>query len=97
MISVVFSEAAELELNDAAAHYEVETVGLGVAFIVEVEKATRLLSENVALGQLVTADVRKWPLPRFPYALIYKVSGAELRILAVANFRRRPFYWRGRT
>ena len=33
---------------------------------------------------------------RFPYSLVSSVREHELRILAVAHQKRRPFYWRGR-
>ena len=35
-------------------------------------------------------------LLRFPYSLVYSVREHEMRILAVAHQKRRPFYWRGR-
>ena len=32
----------------------------------------------------------------FPYALFYSLYAQEVRILAVAHQRRRPFYWEDR-
>jgi hypothetical protein len=32
----------------------------------------------------------------FPYRLIYRVEGEEIRIYAVAHVRRKPGYWRRR-
>ncbi len=33
---------------------------------------------------------------RFPYSLVYSVRPNEIRIVAVAHQKRRPFYWRAR-
>jgi hypothetical protein len=30
---------------------------------------------------------------RFPYAIIYWAEGIDVRVLAVADLKRRPFYW----
>jgi len=37
--------------------------------------------------------VRRKQLGRFPYQLLYRVDGEEIRILAVMHKRRRPLYW----
>ena len=39
---------------------------------------------------------RSAALPKFPYALVYRVLTDRVQILAVAHARRRPGYWRGR-
>jgi len=33
---------------------------------------------------------------RFPYAVLYSIVGDQIRVMAVAHDRRRPFYWSGR-
>jgi len=33
---------------------------------------------------------------KYPYALMYRVSGKDVLILAVAHQRRRPGYWKVR-
>jgi toxin ParE1/3/4 len=47
-------------------------------------------------GPLIRGRVRKKPLVKFPYSLIYSIRSDEFRLLAVAHQKRRPFYWRGR-
>ena len=94
--SLRLHEDAELELNDATDYYDRESDGLGDAFIDEVEagfdriRAYPKASAEVALG------VRKLVLARFPYSLVYEVRDDDIRILAVAHQRKRPYYWRGR-
>ena len=94
---VTFNELAERELNDAAQFYEHERSGLGAAFIVEVRRCTAAVVEHPQSSPVVLGSIRRRLCQRFPYALLYTVAGAELRILAVMNLKRRPGYWVGRT
>ncbi len=92
-----FNELAERELNDAVQYYEHEQAGLGAAFITEVRRCTAAIAEYPEAGTLTQGAVRRRLCQRFPYGLLYKIAGNELRILAVMNLRRRPGYWVGRT
>jgi plasmid stabilization system protein ParE len=96
-VRVAFNELAERELNDAAQYYEHEQPGLGVAFIAEVRRCVEVLAEHPESGPGVLGAIRRRLCQRFPYGLLYTVSGDELRILAVMNLKRRPLYWVGRT
>ena len=40
--------------------------------------------------------IRQGPVRRFPYGMFFVELAAEIRVLAVAHNRRRPFYWRER-
>ena len=93
---VTFNELAERELIDAAAYYEVEQPGLGEAFIRTVERCTAAIVALPSAGTPVYGAVRRRLCQRFPYALLYKATNTEIRILAVMNLRRRPGYWVGR-
>lgn len=89
-------ETAEAEINEAADFYDLENPGLGSIFINEIEKAVGLILEYPEAALLLRGKVRKKPLLKFPYALIYSVHPQEIRLVAVAHQKRRPFYWRGR-
>jgi len=89
-------ETAEAEINEAADFYDLEDPGLGSVFIDEVERAIESISQFPGAAQLVRGCVRKKPLVKFPYSLVYSVRPDEVRLLAVAHQKRRPFYWRGR-
>ena len=90
---VTFNELAERELNDAAQYYEQEESGLCEAFIGEVRRCTDTIVQHPKGGPIVLGGIRRRLCQRFPYALLYTVSGNELRILAVMNLKRRPGYW----
>jgi toxin ParE1/3/4 len=90
---VEFFPAAEQELLDAAAEYEVRLSGLGRDFILEIERLSSVLIQLPSLGEKLDPIHRRIPLRRFPYALIFRRDGEVIRIVAVAHRRRRPRYW----
>ena len=92
-----FNPLAERELNDAAQYYELESTGLGVAFLVDIERSCNSLLEYPESGAVVTGAIRRRLLSRFPYALLYRLRPDVMRILAVMNLKRRPTYWIGRS
>ena len=87
--------AAE-ELRGAIAYYESESTGLGEAFLHEIERCTETILDYPEAAPIVSGSVGRRLTQRFPYALIYSIRSTEIRILAVMNLRRRPFYWTGR-
>lgn len=85
------------ELTVAAAFYaERADNALGLLLISEFERALGVLSDNPELGAVWQGAVRRFPLRRFPYNLVYQVKPEELRIIALAHQRRRPGYWKNR-
>jgi toxin ParE1/3/4 len=85
------------DLNDAAAFYtERANDKLGFALISEFERAIGMPSGNPELGATWRGSVRRFPLRRFPYSLVYQITPQGLRVIALAHQRRRPSYWQGR-
>lgn len=91
-----FTPEAREELLEAIQHYESESPGLGAAFLVAAQEGLEQLLAFPQSAPLVSGKVRRLVLNRFPYNLVYSLRGEEIRILAVMNQKRRPFYWRGR-
>ena len=91
-----FHPLAARELVDAARYYEIESPGLGGLFLDAAERCERAILEHPLAGCVVHSDVRRRLLRSFPYALLYKVKGESVRILAVMNLKRRPLYWASR-
>jgi plasmid stabilization system protein ParE len=89
-------EVAEAEINEAADFYDVKSPGLGSVFVDEIERAMGRISEFPEAAPLVGGRVRKRSIAKFPYSVVYSVRPDEIRVLAVAHQKRRPFYWRGR-
>ena len=94
-MNVSFNPLAEQELNDATGYYEVESSGLGAAFLPEVERSCQAIAEYPKAAPVVVGSIRRRLVSRFPYALLYSVRSDHVRILAVMNLKRRPAYWDG--
>lgn len=89
--------AALADLKDAAAFYtERADNALGLALISEFERVLKLLADKPELGAMWRGTVRRLPLRRFPYKLVYQIQPQELRVIALAHQRRRPGYWKNR-
>ncbi len=85
---------ADRELTDSALYYAREAdAELGLAFIATFERALDLLCSNPQLGAPWRNERRRFPLPRFPYSIIYYIKGEELRVIAIAHHARKPGYW----
>lgn len=96
MISSVSPEA-DRELSEGAIFYAREAnAEVGLAFILEYERALALLCGYPHLGALWRNGLRRFPLRKFPYSIVYYGRGEELRVIALAHHRRRPSYWSGR-
>jgi len=96
-MKLVIVPQALSELHDAAAFYKGKgDVSLGLAFVAEFERTTNLVLENPMLGAIFRGSLHNYIFRRFPYRIIYQITGNELRIIAVAHQRRRPDYWANR-
>src|SRR5262245_25269461 len=91
-----FHQLADYELNEAAQYYEREELGLGLAFLEDVDRSLDIIQEAPEGAPVIRGTVRRKLLRRFPYALLYRIAPTGIRILAVMNLRRRPTYWLGR-
>lgn len=60
------------------------------------DRALALLRDYPSMGEQAAHGLRMLTLHDFPYSLIYRIQGDEIRIIAVAHHSRRPGYWVGR-
>ncbi len=87
---------AEAELTGAAQFYEHRVPTLGAQFLDAVDRAVGVITEDPDRWRIVEADVRHYLMPRFPYAIYYRVLPDHIRILAFKHHSRHPGYWRAR-
>lgn len=93
-----FEAEAERELGDAAQRYDEQRPGLGRRFLNEVEVTAERIRQFPAAGapvKHVPADlgVRQAPVKGFPYHVVDLSTAKQIRVLAIAHYRRRPRYW----
>ena len=97
-MKVSLAPEAEQELVEGALFYARQAnAQLGHAFISEFERSAALLGEQPRLGAVWRGKVRRLPLRRFPYSIVYHLAASEVRVLAIAHQSRKPGFWRGRS
>lgn len=77
---------ASEDLREAARFYKQEAgASLARRFMNEFERVTRLLEEFPGIGTPTGDGRQSFPLVDFPYTVIYRHEGAEIRILVVRH------------
>jgi plasmid stabilization system protein ParE len=90
---VTLHPAAEHDLVEAAAFYEREgSAALAARFVAEFKRTAALLTKQPEIGSPRSGGRRGIAMTIFPYTVIYKVVGDELKILVVKHDSRRPGY-----
>ena len=92
-----FHEDAEAEFDRAVEYYEDSRPGLGLEFSQEIYAAITRVIQFPDAWSLMSRNTRRCLVSRFPFGIIYQVKSGYVRIIAVADLRRRPNYWRDRT
>ena len=87
---------AREELTAAAVYYEQQEEGLGARFLEAYKAAVAEVKANPKTYRILLDDMHRFLMDRFPFALIYRVRGEEIFIVAVAHGRRKPGYWKER-
>jgi len=96
-VTIKFHSEARKEFFKAADYYEEQVVGLGDAFINEVEKVFDVIEKYPSSGNMITSTERRFLVSRFPFGIIYSVDDDLIKIFAVMDLRQEPGYWKSRT
>ena len=89
------------ELKDAYRRYQEKRSGLGDEFVAAIDVTLDLITRHPKAGAPVprvprNLGVRRVPVRKFPYHIVYIEIPTEIRVLAFAHDRRRPGYWLSR-
>ena len=96
-MNVEVEPAARAEIAEAVEWYiDVGGPSVADAFEREFNAVIQLLLRFPKIGCPGQRASRKLRLDGFPYTLHYRIDGELIRIIAVANQRRKPGYWWGR-
>jgi toxin ParE1/3/4 len=89
---------AEEDLRNAAEFYRGRAGNsLSNSLLAEFEHSVSILLRRPELGSPWRGGGRRrYLMRRFPYSLVYTLSGEEISILAVAHHNRHPNYWGAR-
>ena len=90
--------AARRELERAGDYYDEQEPGLGTEFLVEIDLAIETIRELSRAWPLwpnvdQSLGIRRYVVHRFPFAIGYLATDAEVHVYAIAHTSRRPGYW----
>jgi toxin ParE1/3/4 len=95
-LPIFVQEEAEAEFDEAFDWYENQRPGRGVAFSGRVQEVFDRISANPLLHAIVSGDVRKAIVSKFPYNVYYRVEATRVAVIAVFHQRRDPSIWQAR-
>ena len=101
-LSIEFEPEASLELSHAAGWYEDRRPNLGLDFLRLVDGTIQRVAQRKLRGSRIPeldsiSTVRRVPIPRFPYQIVFLIADDVVRILAIAHDRQKPRYWDDRS
>ena len=96
MRPVLFTGAAEADVEEAFQWYEVQRLGLGAVFRHSLDVAVAAVESMPAASVIVHRNTRRFLLPKFPYGLYYRVLDDCVLVVACIHAKRHPGTWRAR-
>lgn len=81
-----------IDVESAVDWYEHEVTGLGQRFFQSFERAKIKIVANPYHYSFITKQVRRCPIKKFPYSLLYFVEEDTIYVLAVIHRRRSNAY-----
>ena len=92
-MNLKFSIVAEREIEAAADYYEKQEAGLGLRFVLEMERAIKFILQFPNAWLPISKRARRCVLRRFPYNVIYSVQQDTVTVVTVIHQRRDPEKW----
>ena len=89
-------QQARIELIEATFWYEHRRRGLGTNFVETFNSTLARIIDNPLQFQVVDDAIRRAPLGRYPFGLLYSVSDEDIVILSCFHGRRNPARWKNR-
>ena len=93
---LVVRRQAKADIRTAARWYERQRVGLGRAFVQQIDALLDRIRLNPMQHQIVHRDVRRAIPRRFPYGVFYRIEGSDVLVFAVVDLHRDPSTWQDR-
>ncbi len=95
--SLILTEKAEEDLDDAYHWYEEQESGLGKEFIRCIDAKIANLNRHPLQHPVVQSEnVRRALVNRFPFSIYFVSEEESITIFAILHQRRSPDYWKSR-
>lgn len=93
---VLFTTAAEADLNEARRWYADQAPHLSSALRREVRRASKRIGENPRQYPEIYQGVRRALVHRFPYSVFFRIRTESAQVIAVTHQARDPDTWKRR-
>jgi len=93
---VLFTAAAEADVEEAFQWYEAQRPGLGAAFRHAVDVAVAAVESRPETYAILHRNTRRVLLPKFPYGLYYRIMHESILVVGCIHAKRHPRVWRSR-
>ena len=95
-LPVVLRKSARAELDEAFDWYEAQGAGLGVRFATWVQDTFDRIAFSPESYPVVTDDIRRAIVRRYPYAIYFRIRLQQIAILTVVHTSQDPRVWQRR-
>jgi len=96
-MNYAFHPEAKTELNQAVDYYNACQPHLGWDFAQELHAAVQNIVAYPQAWTPLSRHTRRCLVRRFPYGVIYQITGNAIWIIAIMHLSRKPGYWKDRT
>lgn len=91
-----FTAEARAEFDAAFDWYADQSVVAAIGFASEIDVAVEAIMSDPMRFVRTFAGCHLCRLKRYPYCVVYVISGETITIVAIAHAKRLPGYWRNR-
>jgi plasmid stabilization system protein ParE len=96
-MQIVVRPAAAADVDEAFLWYESQRPGLGHEFLAAAQNLVDAIAQHPLRYPVVRRDTRRALLPRFPYAIYFRIYDDVIVIVACMHGRRSSRRWQVRT
>lgn len=93
---VVFHVDANEEYDAAFSWYLERNQPIAARFADEMQRAIETIRAAPHRWPRDDQGIRRFLLPSFPFAVVYRELVTSIQVIAVAHGRRKPYYWQKR-
>jgi hypothetical protein len=90
---IIYHPKADDEVFGSARLYERRGEGLGWRFLRAVQRSEDRIRNGPLIFPVLRDEIRKCPVRRFPFNVLFRVELDCVFVVAVAHHKRRPGYW----
>jgi toxin ParE1/3/4 len=95
-MNVIYHPEAEDEMIVAANYYETKVHGLGTKFLNDLDETVEDIVKYPETWFTLEDNIQRHQFTHFPFAILYRIVGLRIRILAVMDLHKKPAYWKNR-